>query len=126
MAGRLVHFELPAKDSARAKEFYGSLFGWQWNTQDMGPEMKYHMVQFGDEMGAGLYKSPDKVKGLIVYFDTDDIDASLARVRELGGETEDGKMPIPGIGWFARCKDTEGNPFSFFQSDESVPHEAAG
>jgi predicted enzyme related to lactoylglutathione lyase len=40
-------------------------------------------------------------------------------VRELGGDAED-KEPIPHVGWFARCKDTEGNPFSLFQSDESV------
>jgi hypothetical protein len=25
------------------------------------------------------------------------------------------------VGWFARCKDSEGNEFSLFQSDESVP-----
>ena len=31
------------------------------------------------------------------------------------------KQPIPGTGWFAGCKDTEGNAFSLFQSDESVP-----
>jgi predicted enzyme related to lactoylglutathione lyase len=55
--------------------------------------------------------------------DTDDIDASVARVRELGGQADD-KQPIPHVGWFARCTDTEGNPFSFFQSDESAapPH----
>ena len=40
-------------------------------------------------------------------------------MRELGGDAED-KQPIPGIGWFARCKDSEGNSFSLFQSDESV------
>jgi predicted enzyme related to lactoylglutathione lyase len=40
-------------------------------------------------------------------------------VREAGGEAED-KQPIPGVGWFTRCKDTEGNPFGLFQTDESV------
>ena len=30
-------------------------------------------------------------------------------------------QPIPQTGWFARCKDTEGNAFSLFQADESVP-----
>jgi predicted enzyme related to lactoylglutathione lyase len=51
---------------------------------------------------------------------TDDIDATLAKVREAGGSGEE-KQPIPQTGWFARCKDTEGNSFSLFQSDESVP-----
>ena len=30
-------------------------------------------------------------------------------------------MPIPHVGWFARCSDTEGNSFSLYQSDESAP-----
>ena len=47
------------------------------------------------------------------------IDKTIARVRELGGSAED-KQPIPTVGWFARCSDTEGNDFSLFQSDESV------
>ncbi len=41
MPGRPVHIELPAKDSATAKEFYGSLFGWQF--QSFG-DMDYHMT----------------------------------------------------------------------------------
>jgi predicted enzyme related to lactoylglutathione lyase len=40
-------------------------------------------------------------------------------VRELGGEAED-KMPVQSYGWFAGCKDTEGNAFSLWQSDESA------
>jgi uncharacterized protein len=38
----VVHFEIPADDVARAKEFYSSIFGWQ--LQDM-PEMDYTIVK---------------------------------------------------------------------------------
>ena len=55
----------------------------------------------------------------IVYFDTEDIDASIAKVRELGG-TADDKQPVPTHGWFAGCKDTEGNAFSLWQGDENA------
>ena len=118
MAGRLVHWEMPAEDDKRATEFYGRLFGWEWNTVDM-PGLAYHMTQAGGEPGGAVYSSQGGQRGPIVYFDTDDIDAHVARARELGGDAED-KQPIPGVGWFARCTDTEGNPFSLFQSDESV------
>jgi predicted enzyme related to lactoylglutathione lyase len=56
---------------------------------------------------------------LRVYFDTDDIDATRAKVQELGGQAED-KMPVPGHGWFAACRDTEGNAFSLWQGDEAA------
>jgi len=118
MAGRLVHWEMPAEDDSRATAFYSNVFGWEWNTADM-PGLAYHMTEAGGEPAGAVYAMEGGGRGPIVYFDTDDIDAQVASVRAHGGEAED-KQPIPGIGWFARCKDTEGNPFSLFQGDDSV------
>jgi predicted enzyme related to lactoylglutathione lyase len=121
VAGKVVHIEFPAHDANRATGFYSGLFGWQF--QDAGmPGLDYRMFQ--GEPGGAVYPSEQAGTGLIVYFETDDIDRDTERVRELGGEAED-KAPIPHVGWFARCKDTEGNAFSFFQSDESVPPPSA-
>ena len=116
MAGRLVHFELPAKDSGRAKEFYGSLFGWKF--ESYGP-MDYHLTQVDEKQG-GAVSGMQEGDHATIYFDVDDIDAATARVRELGGEADE-KQPVPGMGWFAACKDTEGTNFSVWQSDESAP-----
>lgn len=118
MAGRLAHFEMPAEDAGRAKEFYASVFGWKFRSME-GP-FEYHMLEEGIEPGGAVYPAQHGEKGPIIYFDTDDIDASAGKVRELGGKADD-KSPIPEIGWFARCWDTEGNPFSLFQPDSSVP-----
>ena len=30
MAGQMVHVEIPAADTAKAREFWGGLFGWQY------------------------------------------------------------------------------------------------
>jgi uncharacterized protein len=118
MAGRLVYFEVPADDTQRAKDFYAELFGWQFRPMQEGFE--YHMLEEGIEPGGAIYPSQTGEKGAIIYFESDDVDASVEQVNELGGSAED-KQPIPGVGWFARCEDTEGNPFSIFQADESVP-----
>jgi predicted enzyme related to lactoylglutathione lyase len=29
-------------------------------------------------------------------------------------------MPVPSMGWFAACKDPEGNAFSLWQTDSSA------
>jgi hypothetical protein len=118
MAGRLVYFEVPADDTQRAKDFYAELFGWQFRPMQEG--FDYHMLEEGIEPGGAIYPSQTGEKGAIIYFESDDVDASVERVNELGGSAED-KQPIPGIGWFARCEDTEGNPFSIFQGDDTVP-----
>jgi uncharacterized protein len=118
MAGKLVHFEIPAQDAARARGFWSGLFGWQFQDSGM-PDMDYQMVRTGEDQGGAVFPSDGSVRGPVIYFDTDDIDASIVKGRELGGDCED-KQPIPHVGWFARCRDTEGNEFSLFQSDESV------
>ena len=61
-------------------------------------------------------------KGLITYFNVEDIDSARQKVQDLGGKAED-KHSIPGMGWFARAEDTEGNEFSLWQSDENAPPE---
>ena len=51
MAHSIVHFEIPADDVARARRFYGELFGWTF--QEMG---EYTLVQCGGEPGGGMMK----------------------------------------------------------------------
>jgi predicted enzyme related to lactoylglutathione lyase len=115
---KIVHFEVPAQDTGRAKEFWGSLFGVQFQTYE-GP-VEYHMFQNDDQTGGGIYPQQQGEKGLITYFNVDDIDAARKKVQELGGSAED-KEPVPGMGWYARARDTEGNDFSLWQSDENAP-----
>jgi len=118
VAGNIVHFELPAADADRASGFWNGLFGWGVSDSAM-PEMDYRMAQVSEEQGVAIFASENPGSGLIVYFATDDIDASIATIRSLGGESGD-KLPVPGHGWFARCTDTEGNAFSLFQGDASA------
>ena len=119
MAGNIVHFEINAKDASRVKRFYSSLFGWKYKDSQI-PGIEYYVID-GVSPG-GAINPMQQEAGPVVYFDTDDIDASIGKVRELGGKSDD-KMPIPSHGWFAACVDTEGNKFSLFQNDPSVPME---
>jgi uncharacterized protein len=116
MAGQMVHLEIPAGDTARAREFWSSLFGWQWQSFEGSPT-EYHTTRFSETTGGAIYEAdpPDK-RGTRIYFDVDDINAGTARVKELGGEADDA-MPVPGMGWFATCKDVEGNEFGLWQTD---------
>lgn len=107
-AGKIVWFELPAADTSRARSFYGDLFGWQFQPFE---DQDYHMTY---EAGGAILASPEQ-NGPMVYFDVQDIDAAIARVRELGGVAGE-KQQIPGIGHYAQCKDTEGNPIGLYQT----------
>ena len=117
MPGRLVHFEIPANDTSRAREFYSSLFGWSFQSYD-GP-VEYHMTPAGGDPGGAIFRAESDQETARIYFDTDDIEGTIARVRELGGQADE-KQPVPSMGWFAHCRDSEGNSFSLWQNDESA------
>jgi predicted enzyme related to lactoylglutathione lyase len=117
MAGEIVHIEYPSTDVDRAQGFWSGLFGWQFGGSAM-EGMDYRMAQTGPGSGAALMESAETGHPNY-YYDTADIDASIAKVRDLGGEAAD-KMPVPTHGWFAACKDTEGNEFYLWQGDPNA------
>jgi predicted enzyme related to lactoylglutathione lyase len=117
MAGQMVHVEIPAGDTAKAREFWGSLFGWQFESYP-GPT-EYLMTRLSENQGAAIYGADDDKRGARVYFDVDDINASRAQVNELGGNAGEA-MAVPTMGWFATCTDTEGNDFGLWQTDPSA------
>jgi len=118
MPGQIVHFELPSADADRASGFWRGLFGWDVAGSAM-EGFDYRMFQASEQQGGAIFPSDKAGSGLIVYFDTDDIESSIAKVRELGG-TADDKQPVPTHGWFATCTDTEGNSFSLWQPDANA------
>ncbi len=118
MAGQIVHFEIPADNTEQSREFWGGLFGWQFQAFP-GPS-EYHMTQIGEQTGGAITNmEPDK-RGARAYFSVDEIGAGAERVRELGGQASD-PMPVPEMGWFATCTDPHGNEFGLWQTDASAP-----
>jgi predicted enzyme related to lactoylglutathione lyase len=115
MPGKLVHFEVSASDSSRALDFYSKMFGWQFQAFEGAGE--YHMTQLAEGMGGAV--TPGDPGAIRVYFDVDDINDGVARLKELGGKADD-PMPVPGMGWFATGTDTEGNPIGLWQTDPSA------
>jgi predicted enzyme related to lactoylglutathione lyase len=118
MAGQMVHVEIPAGSTAKAKEFWGGLFGWQFQAFEGSPT-EYHTTRFSDTQGGAIMEAEGNKRGPRVYFDVDDINAATARIAELGGQASDA-MPVPGMGWFSACTDVEGNDFGLWQNDPNA------
>jgi predicted enzyme related to lactoylglutathione lyase len=122
MPGQIVHFEIPADDTAGERAFWGSLFGWQFEGAP-GP-FEYHMTSISEQTGGAITDMEPGKQGMRVYFDVDDINGGAARVSELGGEANE-PSPVPGMGWFSTCKDPHGNEFGLWQHDPAAPAPAA-
>jgi predicted enzyme related to lactoylglutathione lyase len=118
MAGQVVHVEIPSDDTSKGRAFWSSLLGWQF--QDVPGPFEYHMANANDQHGVAITNMEPGKRGLRVYFDVEDINAGVQRVRDLGGDAGE-PAPVPGMGWFAVCNDVEQNQFGLWQNDPSAP-----
>jgi len=125
--GRVIHFEIHAADPDRAVAFYSSVFGWRFQPI---PSLDYWMIATGEGAGidGGLLRrrgaAPEDgqpVNAFVCTIGVDDVDAAVAAALAVH---PDGlavpKMAIPGVGWQAYVKDTEGNILGLHQADPAA------
>jgi predicted enzyme related to lactoylglutathione lyase len=87
------YIELSVNDVASAKRFYGGAFGWEFT--DYGPD--YAGIKGSSREVGGLRKEPGvhgKTPLVILY--SRDLDATLAKVREMGATIRKEPFSFPG------------------------------
>lgn len=121
---KVVHFEIPADDVARAKEFYGSIF--EWELEDV-PGMDYTMVrtvpvderQMPTEPGAingGMMLRSPETSVPVITISVDSIEDAIKRIEAGGGSVVRPRTEIPGMGAFAYFTDSEGNTVGLWEN----------
>ena len=116
---RPTHFEIPVDNPDRAEKFYADVFGWTFQRYEGAPSY-YGLASTGESNpginGALFQRGNDGVVTLTM--DVASIEDAIRDVEANGGSVVLGKTPIPGMGYFATCRDTEGNKFGLFVNDE--------
>jgi predicted enzyme related to lactoylglutathione lyase len=99
----------------KCKAFYGAVFDWKFDDASMPG---YTLVNTGAEPSGGVFSKPDEAPGpcINVYFQVDDVDATLGKVTEHGGQVLVPKTAIPNVGYFGMFTDPEGMPVGIMQS----------
>ena len=112
--GALSWNELGTPDLDASARFYGDLFG--WTTEPMPGDMPYLVVKTTDDHSNGGLRPP-MPEGAppfwLVYFATDDLGVSLAKVSEHGGSVLVGDTDI-GIAHIAVAADPQGAVFALY------------
>lgn len=100
-------------------KFYTEVFGWK--VEKWGP-VDYWLVQTGDGPGIdGALKMRDRPnESATNTVEVPSLEVYMEKVAKKGGEVISEKMTIPGVGYFAYCRDIEGNVFGIMESDESA------
>jgi uncharacterized protein len=116
---RVVHFEIAAKDPERASKFYSHVFDWKINKWD-GPQ-PYWLATTGDKgepgIDGGIMKPMKDLPHIVNTIDVDSVDEYIRKIKKEGGSIVKPKTSVPGVGYMAYCKDTEGNVFGIMQTD---------
>ncbi len=124
---KVVHFEITFDDQQRAKAFYGSVFDWDLDDNDMGNGVVYTTattVPVGEDR---LPKEPGAINGgftsrgsetpyPVITIGVDAIDDTLKKIEASGGTTVTPRTPIPNLGAFAYFKDSEGNVMGLWET----------
>ena len=129
--GRTVHFEIQASEPQALIDFYGKMFDWSFSKWEGG---EYWLVGTGEVGAPGITGGllprrgprPEEgasVNAFVCTVDVEDLDKSLALLKELNGTIAVPRMPVPGVGWLAYAKDPDGNIFGMMQNDASASFE---
>ncbi|MFE6493785.1 VOC family protein [Streptomyces sp. NPDC057748] len=114
-----VDVQLP--DLEAGKRFYGELFGWTFRAGE-GPrgEGLYADAYSGGKLVAALAGKKDGRMPTAwgIYFSTDDIAASVARIREAGGQVITEPVRAGRAGALAQAADPGGAVFGLWQASD--------
>ncbi|RJQ72748.1 VOC family protein [Pseudonocardiaceae bacterium YIM PH 21723] len=104
------HFEIHTQDPDRAKEFYHTLFGWDFS---QWPEDPRWLVP----EGAIPHQGASPADPFVVTVSVDDCQGAVDTALQAGGSLALNRQPVPGVGWLAYIEDTEGNILGLLEHD---------
>lgn len=118
--------ELGTTDAKAAKQFYTSLFGWQFNDNDMGPNGVYTIFTLNGRDVAALYTlMPDMVKQGVppnwgAYVTVENADRSVEKAKSLGGTVIVPPLDVMEHGRMAVLQDPQGATFTVWQAKDHI------
>ena len=120
-AASIVWFEIPADNPQRAQKFYAGMFGWKISPY---PGMKdyWHIDTGGadDSPDGGMIVRKHDRQPITNYLSVPSVTRGMAKVVKLGGTVCVPKTAVPGMGYFAICRDTEGNEFALWEMNQKA------
>ena len=120
---KVVHFEIPASDLKKAKQFYEKVFDWEvemWGDEGaMAMTTEVDKDQNPIEAGGingGFYKRKSKKEQPSFVVETDSIDKTLEKIKKSGGKVTAPKHEIGEWGFMAEFSDPEGNEIGLWEN----------
>jgi uncharacterized protein len=127
--GEFSWVDLATTDPSAAKNFYGSLFGWQTEDMPAGPGMTYTMCKLKNHYAAALYAldKDRQAQGVLPhwlpYINVRNADDIAKKASQGGGIVVNGPFDVLDVGRMAPMRDPTGAYFAIWQAKS---HTGAG
>jgi predicted enzyme related to lactoylglutathione lyase len=107
---KVVHFEIPSDDMARAQKFYEQVFGWHIVSM---PKMRYAILHTGPTdatngmvqekafINGGMLKRQEPITSPVITINVDSIDEAAKKIEATGGKITRGKQQVGEAGFAA-------------------------
>ena len=114
--GEFCWMELASNNLEACKSFYTDMFGWSLTTSNAAG-MEYTEISAGEKKIGGMYQMSDECgdgEGKMMpphwgaYIAVDDVNASVEKVKALGGNVCVPPTDIPNVGRFSVINDPSG------------------
>jgi uncharacterized protein len=123
---KVVHFEIPSDDRARAKKFYGEVFGWSLQDMPVGEDVytiaitspvdEKFMHKESGAINGGIFQKSTEVPTPVITIDVESIDEHAKKIEAAGGKLVVPKAEVPEMGFYAYFKDSEGNLMGLWET----------
>jgi uncharacterized protein len=118
---KVLRFEFQVPNPEKAIKFYSNSFGWKFEKM---PGLDYWFINTGESdkpgIDGGLMKSPDGATRTTISIDVPSVDDYIKKVVENGGKVVVPKTAVPGMGYFAYCKDQQGLLFGVSEVNKNA------
>ncbi len=119
--GHIGWVDLSVENAPKVRDFYQQVIGWSSEGVSMGDYEDYTMVTPDGARLAGVChargSNADLPAAWLLYINVADLDQSMARCRQLGGEIVSGPRQTPGYGLYCIIRDPAGVACALFEHE---------
>ena len=125
LTGKIVWHDLLTHDADAAREFYGELFGWEFEGSKEAPGSYWDITREGQVIGSVFAADPDELDSPVwlVSISVPDVDGWVTRAGALGAAITVTPSDLPNRGRYAVVEDPQGAFFVLLRSTSGDPRD---
>jgi uncharacterized protein len=112
--------DLATPDARASKDFYGALFGWDYEDNPIPGDGVYVMARIDGRSAAAMFETTDRHPAWASYVTVDDLDRITARAGELGANVLAQPFDVMDVGRMSTIQDPTGAVLCLWEPKTSI------